>query len=401
MASCGTGGLLRVTVSCHGKFHAFALSRQLAARGALERLLTSDPRVLREPGIPLGRGWTFPLTEVVGRMPSLVPRLAHALPWDRAKAGLHDRWAAAALGHPDLVVAWSGAARRTLLAAKERGAVTVLERGSTHIAHQDRVLREEAARFGEQDGVARDSVQAELAEYAIADRIMVPSRFAKRTFVAQGIPEEKVLQVPYGADVSFFTPAPRQDDVFRVIFVGGLTLRKGIYYLLEAFRRLRLPRSELVLVGAPVAQGILKRFEGVYRGAGAQDRAGVAALLRQSSVFVHPSVEEGLSLAIREALATGLPVIATPETGAEDALEPDRDGFIIPSRDIDALCERLELLYRNPELRAEMSRHAAANARRWTWDHYGDAIYAAYQQVLQSVGKISTAVADRQPAAPD
>jgi glycosyltransferase involved in cell wall biosynthesis len=377
---------MRVTVSSHGRFHAFHLARQLAQRGALERILTSDPRVWMEPGIPLHRAWALPASEAIARVPRGFPSLGGLLPWGRLKSRVHDHWAAASLGHPDLVVAWSGAARKVLIAAKARGSVTILERGSTHIAHQDAILREEAARFGQQGGVEPEDVRAELVEYSLADRIMVPSQFARRTFLARGFSPDKVLQVPYGADVSFFSPGPKHDDVFRIVFVGAVCLRKGIPYLLEAVSRLKLPNSELVIAGNVSAdvEPILKRHAGTYRAVGSLGRAEVAALLRQGSVFVFPSLEEGLALALREALASGLPVIATPNSGAEDAIEDGREGFLVPPRDVDALCDRLERLYRDRALRDEMARQAEAGARRWTWDEYGAAVHATYARVLGS-----------------
>jgi glycosyltransferase involved in cell wall biosynthesis len=377
---------MRVTVSSHGQFHAFHLARQLQRHGVLERLVTSDPRALMEPGIPVSKVRTFPLSEAVMRLPRRVPSLRDRLPWTRAKSRIHDFWAAGSLGDPDLVVAWSGAARRVILAAQQRGALTLIERGSTHIAHQDAVLREEAARFGQTGGVDPEDVREELVEYALADYIMVPSQFARRTFLSHGFDPERVLQVPYGADLSVFSPGVKTDDVFRVVFVGALGLRKGVPYLLEAFRRLKLPKAELVLAGNawPEMAPILKQYEGSFRAVGSLGRREVATLLQQSSVFVFPSVEEGLALALREALASGLPIIATPDSGAEDVFDDGQEGFLVPPRDVDALCERIERLYRSPELRDEMARRAAARARAWTWEDYGDAVVRTYERVSEA-----------------
>ena len=134
---------MRVTVSAHGKFHAFELGRQLSRLGVLNRIITSDPRIVMERGIPLHRAWALPMGEALARVPPALG-LANAAAGNQMKARTHDRCAAVLLGSPDVVVAWSSAARYVLEGrARTHGALPILERGSTHIAQQDEVLRDE------------------------------------------------------------------------------------------------------------------------------------------------------------------------------------------------------------------------------------------------------------------
>ncbi len=372
---------LQVMVSSPGKAHAFQLARQLARRGLLDRLVTDDVRALGAPGIPRSRVVPLAPLDLFVRAGPKLPRLGDR-PWLHWRVRLHDHLAARFIGEANVVVAWAGGARVTLTRARERGALAILERGSTHIEHQNRVLVEEFARFGRSiEPISAEGIRNELAEYAVADRIMVPSTFARRTYVAHGVPPEKLLQVPYGADVSVFQPGEQEDKTFRVAFVGAISLQKGVVYLLEAMKKLALPGAELLLVG-PVLEEmreVLARFPGLYRAVGPQPHAEVARLLQQSTVFAFPSLQEGLSLALREAHASGLPIVATDASGAEDVIVEGEDGFVVPCRDVDALAQRLERLYRDPDLRRTMSETASRRARGWSWNDYGDAVVQAYE----------------------
>jgi glycosyltransferase involved in cell wall biosynthesis len=94
----------------------------------------------------------------------------------------------------------------------------------------------------------------------------------------------------------------------------------------------------------------------------------VAELYRTADILAYPSLHEGSALAILEAMASGLPIVTTPNSGS--LVRDGIDGFITPLRDIDALAARIEQLYRNPEERRHMGRAACAHAQDFSWDHY-------------------------------
>jgi glycosyltransferase involved in cell wall biosynthesis len=151
----------------------------------------------------------------------------------------------------DIFVGLSGASLYSLRRARRLGARTVLERGSSHMLYQREILTEEYRRCGMHKAVVHPQVvERELAEYQEADYISIPSQFVKETFVRQGISVAKLIQTPYGVDLTNFYPVPRQDQVFRIIYCGALSLRKGIPYLLQAFSELQLKDAELWLIGA-------------------------------------------------------------------------------------------------------------------------------------------------------
>ena len=209
-----------------------------------------------------------------------------------------------------------------------------------------------------------------------AAAVLVGSNYARDSFIAEGVPAAKMRVGPYGVDLANFHPAsqPRpESDLFRAIFTGQLTQRKGLSYLLRGYRRFQRADSRLTLVGSFVG-GLqsLRPFADLFEHVPHQTRAGLAQLYRASDVFVFPTLVEGMPLVVLEAMACGLPVIVTAN-GPADIVRDGIDGFIIPERDADALCDRLECLYRDRELRLWMGENAAARAREFSWTAYGNA----------------------------
>ena len=299
---------------------------------------------------------------------------------------LYDAFAAKTLKKSDIYVGWAGYALKTLRRAKQLGAKTVLERGSSHIEYQQEILREEREKFGiKVRGVHPKMIKKELQEYDEADYITVPSSFVKRTFLEKGFPETKLIQVPFGVDLSAFHQIPKTDNVFRVIFTGGMMLRKGVHYLLQAFSELKLPNSELLLIGTmnDEMKPFFKKYEGCYRYIGHVPRKYLHKYYSQGSVFTIMSIEEGLALVQPQAMACGLPVICTTNTGGEDIVRDGKDGFVIPIRDVGALQEKLLYLYENQDIRDLMGQSAKERVRTgFTWDDYGKKTIKEYERIL-------------------
>jgi len=274
----------------------------------------------------------------------------------------------------DLLMAEAQIALHTLRRAKELGMITVLDRTNSHIAYQSEVWTEEHRRFGiEWIPNSERVIQKGLQEYEEADYIFALSSYARRTFIERGIPEEKVFCVPSGIDLVPFRQIEKEDDVFRVIYCGIIHVKKGIHYLLQAFDELKLKNAELWLIGA-VGKGmfpLLERYRGRYRHLGYISYTELFRYYSQGSVFVLPSLEEGLAKVLIEAMACGLPVIATVNTGAEDVVRKGLDGFIVPIRDVEALKEKMTFMYEDEERRREMGQQARVRVQdEFTLERY-------------------------------
>lgn len=291
-----------------------------------------------------------------------------------------------------VVLVESMIALETLHEARRLGVPAVLDRTNSHIVYQQDLVNEEYRSLGmvERRWHSDAVIARGLAEYQEADRIVTLSSFARRSFLEKGFDAERVLLVPSGADLAAFSPGAKRDEVFRVIYCGAAAVKKGTHYLLEAFERLALPRAELWLIG-PVFEEmrpVLSRYEGSFtlKGVVAHDR--LADLYRAGSVYVQPSLEEGLAKVILEAMACGLPVVATTNTGAEDVVREGLDGFVVPIRDPDAIADRLSRLAEDQNLQRRMGASAADRvAQGFSWHDYGDRMRAALAGVVEASGR--------------
>lgn len=372
---------LQVTVVSAYPFHMADQARQLHRLGTLERMVTGVPR--SRIGLPAEMvrsrlPWTA-TRRIAGRT---VPA---ADPWlNRLVVRDFDRWSCSQLGEPSVVNALSGFATETLAAAAARGAATFCDRGSWHILEQKQVLGEEAHRVGvpapEFDPFL---VDRELREYELADRILVPSEPARRSFLRRGIEPGRVVKVPYGVDVSAFSPSMGPRRRGAIVSVAAVGLRKGHHHLLQAFRLLRTRDINLTLVG-PVSPGWAARLgldEPGIRATGRVGRDRVIEELQQASVFVLASVEEGLALVIAQAMACGLPIVATEATGAEELITNGVEGILVPApSDATDLAAAIDSLLSDDDL----ARAMGAAARRKVeslggWDRYGEQLVQVFR----------------------
>jgi glycosyltransferase involved in cell wall biosynthesis len=381
---------MKVTILVPGRFHAFYLAQQLLKKGYLGKLITSYPGFeVKKYGIPLERVDSIIIKEVLFRIWQKLPRaMKEKYHPQFFFSDLFDKLASRKIEQANIFIGWANSSLHSLRKAKQKGAIAILERGSSHILYQQQILREEYEKFGLKfNEIHPKSIEKELKEYQEADYISIPSSFVRRTFIEKGIPENKLIQVPYGVNLSEFRRVSKKDDVFRVVYAGSMGLRKGVHYLLKAFSELKLPKAELLLVGGmdEKMKPFFERHKGNYKWVGFQPQKELYKYYSQGSVFVMPSIEEGMAMVQLQAMACGLPLICTTNTGGEDLIENGKQGFVVPIRDVEALKEKILFLYENPEICKEMGRSAKERVEKeFTWDHYGERIINEYKRVLEN-----------------
>lgn len=379
---------MQTIISVGGRFHAFDLASQLIKHDSLARLITSYPKFeVIKYGIPREKTKSVLLKEILERGWHGLPYLSNLLGNPQYFISeTYDKMAASFLTEADIFTGWSSFSLHTLRKARRMGMKIVIDHGSSHIQHQDIILREEYSLHGITPVLAHPKIiEKELKEYEEADYVSIPSLFVKKTFLDKGFPENKLIHVPYGVDLTRFKQIAKNDNIFRVIFAGGMTLRKGVQYILQAMSELNLPNSELMLIGSmnDEMRPFFDKYEGDYKWVGHVRQSELYKYYSQGSVFVMMSVEEGLSLVQPQAMACGLPIIATTNTGAEDVVRDGVDGFIIPIRDIETLKKKIIYLYENKEKREQMAQSAKTRVSRgFTWDDYGENIMTAYKKII-------------------
>jgi len=384
---------MRVNVVCAGRFLAFELSSQLKRLGCLGRHYTCTP--LFTGRVPLaGYGLsrqdvrTLAPAEVFRRVAGGLGRRAR-IPADQVKLRWFQRWVTANFEPCDVVHAWAGSALAVFRRQVGNGAVRVLDRSAAHRLVSRTILQEEYARYGAHLADCPEGVAMELEEYRLADGVLVPSSFVLKSFLEQGFRREKLFCVPFGSPMVGVGRPRSAGKHFRVLYVGALTVPKGVRYLLEAASMLRrLPRLEVLLVGPrpePLVEPLLARSSDCVRYLGYRPKTVLySQIYPTASVLVQPSVVEGLSFVILEALAHGVPVIATEHTGAADVMADGQEGFIVPIRSPEAIARKVEFLYRRPDVLEEMSARALARARtQVTWEQYGKRVVDVYRRLLR------------------
>ncbi len=298
-----------------------------------------------------------------------------------------DKYVARTIPACDVFIGISASGLYTGAQSKHRGIKYICDRGSSHIKYQDNILREEYQRWGLRfSGIDLRVINKEMNEYELADCITVPSEFARISFIEMGVDPKKVKKIPYGADLKMFTPVGSPPkDIFEVLFVGQVSLRKGIPYLLSAFSNLKHSQKRLRIVGSvlPGMDDIFKNYNmDNVEILGPLPQSRLKHIMSTSHVMVLPSIEEGLALVQGQAMACGCPLISTVNTGAEDLFTNEKEGFIVPIRNPDVIAEKLEYLAQDCGQREKMSHAALARVKAINgWDTYGE----KYVQLLSDI----------------
>ena len=268
---------------------------------------------------------------------------------------LFDRAAARRVGAEHAsVLAFAGQALRTFRRARTLGCKRLELLSPT--AHINRVWRQHRRAHAqhpiERDWLSPAHRDKALAEYENADAILVVSEYARQTFIAEGVAPQKLRPFPVRVHERFRAGAASRDEddgVFRIVYTGAISVVKGVPLLIDAFERLSLHNVELTLVGDSGTRG-MRRF--LERVTSRDPRIRIAPgdplpHLRRADVYVHPSYQDGFAYAVAEALACGLPVIVTEDTGARELVAEGVNGWVVPTGSVEAIHARLEQLARS------------------------------------------------------
>lgn len=218
-----------------------------------------------------------------------------------------------------------------------------------------------------------------------ADRLTAPSRaLAARVPVSR-----RVHVVPNFVGAPTHPPAPL--DAPRLVHVSNLRAVKRPLDLVAVLSRLEHPDARLCVVGEGPEEGALRA---AARDAGLDDRVAlrgvlddVGPALREGSIFVLPSASESFGLAVLEAMAAGLPAVATRAGGLPEVVRDGVDGFLHPVGDVDAMARSVDRLLASPELRRRMG----AAARRRAAAFAEGPVVAAYREIYRDAGALERA----------
>lgn len=284
----------------------------------------------------------------------------------------------------DVYIALGTVYEKSFTVAKQNfGAITILEWGSKHIEEQQRILslipnvKQQHAYF----------TQRSLRGYELADYIAIASEHVKQSFVEKGISASKLIQNPYGVDLSMFKPTSLiKENAYDLIMVGGWSYRKGCDLLTALCKE---GKYKLLHVG-PIVDLEFPKSEHMTH-VDAVDQRLLINYYEKARVFVLPSREEGLAMVQAQALACGLPIVCSKNTGGRDLREfLERKEFIIEMQEfsrnelVKCIEEALELARTQQGLRS----YAANVDGQLSWRKYGFR-YGDYLKRVRKLGVLA------------
>ncbi len=281
----------------------------------------------------------------------------------------------------DVVHLWNSQATGAARRVKESGRRLIIERASMHILTQTELLIDAYARHGiAYEPTYRETIERCVEEYELADLVLTPSPLSYRSFRDRGFPARKLVRLPFGADLARYQVRARPPERFRAVFVGQLGVRKGILTLLEAWRQARID-GELWLIGGeePVIADRLRPWRNDATVKFLGFRSDVPELLRASSAFVFPSVEEGSALVTYEAMACGLPLVVTDEAGS--IARDGQEARVVPAHDVAALAAALVWLAEHPDDAWRLGQAARRRVESYPWANYSRRIALVHRLV--------------------
>src|SRR5581483_358617 len=216
------------------------------------------------------------------------------------------------------------------------------------------ILAEEAQRTGiALERPSRWMIEREEREYQLAERIAVPSRFAYESFIAEGIPAQKLCLIPLGVSQTTFRPSSQSvearcqrllaDEPLRVLYVGAVSLQKGMWDLRAIMRACDPKKFRFRLVGpvAPEARQLVNALPEGVEWIPKQPQVSLPHWYAWGDVFVFPSLQDGFAQVLTQASTSALPVLATRNCAGPDVLQEGETGWVLPPRNPQAFLERL------------------------------------------------------------
>jgi glycosyltransferase involved in cell wall biosynthesis len=367
---------------------AMGMVKRNAEQELLRRAITEVPReMVRSHPLPE----LIRMAAVKGTNPIATDRVWEVTEkwFDRIVARHH-------LDGTDAVYAYEHAALATFQAQKARGGLCFYDMPICHHATIRRWVGGEYERFPELStsyerhriALAGKRNLRKDAELALADRVIAASKFVRDSLVDAGVAPERIWQLPSGAPP--VDTATRGPDPHKFVFVmaGHLSARKGTHYLLEAWSKLAAPAGvELWLFGNwQLPDKMMQALPANVIFTPTIPRAELYARFDRANVLVFPTLAEGMALTPLQAMARGLPVITTPNSGCETFIRSGENGWLVPPCDAEALASAMECALAGRADTEAMGRAAAETVARWQWSDYRAALGAAVSRFLNEAG---------------
>lgn len=278
--------------------------------------------------------------------------------------------------------------------AKANGMITISDvTGQLAEIRQQQLGGEYAAHNRTYREISSFLARRRTAEAHFADAVFAPSEAVAEGLQRCGVSPSKVLLVPFTSprcsDLLGRKRLEQTDTVIRLLYVGNLSLAKGTAHLMTAWKDLHKQfkqRVHLTLVGSakPCVQHLISNLPEGCTWLGPRSSDEVADLMLGTDIFVFPSLSEGSSLAVMEAMAAGCAIVTTFDAGSP--IKNHINGLLVPQRDPVTLGTVLSTLITNPIMRCNLGQMARKHLRNEMQTGYGARVDAAYDIVMSHHG---------------
>ena len=301
--------------------------------------------------------------------------------WNERK---FDSWVAGNLtAEVHWVHTYEHAALSTIRKAKSLNIPSFYEQPSQHHLYLSGILEKQLREYPEldspstrlmYDGNALKCDARKDLELAECDYIICNSTFTKKTLKIAGIRAEKIIMIPYGfPETAQKMPVRMNGDKFTFLYAGNQNLRKGIHILYKAWASCNFDpkKAELVLIGeSQLPESLRKDLPSSIKFIQNVPHKELLNYYQKANVFVLPTLADGFGMVISEAMAQGLPVITTHNSGGPDIIQHRQNGLLVEANDIQALAKELRWAFENPADLAEIGEAAFQTAKAYPWSLY-------------------------------
>jgi len=312
------------------------------------------------------------LAALIGKIsPAIFKKLIQIL--SNIRSFYTDKRSSNFLDNSDIFLALSGGGLETGKLFKKRNKIYICERSSAHILEQQEILRNEYLKYNINFNIDSWTIDREINEYKEANFILVPSEFCRNSFTKHKIYNTEII--PYAANLDNFFPIPKQKNkkTFDILYIGALSLRKGLPYLLDAFNNFNHPNKQLHIIGSKTEDTALFKnklnFENI-KVYGHIPNNQLVKFINQSDIFTIASIEDGYSFVVSQAAACGLPSIVTSNNGAADTVSKHNYGFVVPPLSSYAITEKLYEIADKKDLLNQLSINAIKASSINTWENF-------------------------------
>lgn len=275
--------------------------------------------------------------------------------------------------------------------ARRLGMKVIVDHSIAHPAFMEKQLRDEYYRNKQLFDMGMDSTrwQGILRDCEKADVLLVNSQFVKDTFCEYGYPQDKIKIVYLGVrkDFQYLKKTYELNNgILRILFTGGFSFRKGAEYVIEALKELDhrgMPYQMTVVGDYNEVKGLIAEYCPRHLNlVGVVPQDDLKQYLSTSDVYLFPSLCEGCASSGMEAMAAGLPVITTKESGLP--IKHNVNGFIVKTKDAWSIIDALYFIYRDKSLRERIGQNAAKLiSKNYTWELYAKRVNSIYEEMIK------------------